>query len=139
MLAVYGVAATGAALGLRRWRNGVRPLTPMELVLFGLAADHLSRTITKGSITSVVRSPFTRFKEPAGASEVNEEVVGHGWRHAVGELLTCPFCMAQWVSTALIAGKIATPQFTAAAVSVCAVARVSDYLQLVYTRLKGDG
>lgn len=104
----------------------------MELVLLGLATEHLSRLITKDSVTSVLRSSFTEFKEPAGEGEVNEEVVGTGLRHAVGELVSCPFCIAQWVATGLVAGRLLAPRLTGAAVSVCAVARASDYLQVLY-------
>jgi hypothetical protein len=71
----------------------------MDLLLYALATEHLSRVITKDSLTSVLRSPFTRFKEPAGEGEVNEDAIGTGARHAVGELFTCPFCMAQGVAT----------------------------------------
>lgn len=87
-------------------------------------------------MTAPFRAPFTEFDEPAGQGEVNEEVVGTGLRHAVGELLTCPFCVAQWMATALVAAGVAAPQLTTAAVSVCAVARDSDYLQLTYGLLR---
>ena len=76
--------------------------------------------------------PFTVFQEPAGEGEVNEEVIGHGAQHAIGELLTCPFCLGQWVATALVAGTVAAPTLTTAIVSVSALARASDYLQLLY-------
>jgi hypothetical protein len=68
----------------------------MDLLLYGLATEHLSRIITKDSVTAVLRAPFTHFKGAVGEGEVNEDVVGKGFRHAVGELLTCPFCAAQW-------------------------------------------
>jgi hypothetical protein len=129
---VYGVAAGGLALALRKRAGGMRRLDVMDLALYGLATEHLSRLITKDSVTAVLRAPFTEFKEPAGEGEVNEEVVGHGTRHAVGELLTCPFCVAQWVATALVAGRIAAPDLTRAVVAVSATARLSDYLQLLY-------
>ena len=108
----------------------------MSLVLYALATEHLSRVITKDSVTSVLRAPFTRFKEPAGEGEVNEEVVGQGARHAIGELLTCPFCAAQWVATGLVAGSVAAPTLTTAVISVSAAARASDYLQLLYGVLR---
>jgi Protein of unknown function (DUF1360) len=132
LIAVYGVGAGGLALALRKQRGRLRRLDGMDLVLYGLATEHLSRLITKDSVTSVLRAPFTEFKEPAGEGEVNEEVVGHGTRHAVGELLTCPFCAAQWVATALVAGRVAAPNLTRAVVTVSAMARLSDYLQLLY-------
>ena len=49
-------------------------------------------------MTSPLRAPFTRFEGASGHAEVAEEVREHGGvKHAVGELLTCPFCLAQWV------------------------------------------
>jgi hypothetical protein len=128
----YGVMAGGLAVALRKRAPTLRRLDAMDLVLCGLATEHLTRLITKDSVTAVLRAPFTEFKEPAGEGEVNEDAVGHGTRHAVGELLTCPFCSAQWVATALVAGRIAVPSLTRAIVFVGAAARLSDYLQLLY-------
>lgn len=136
LLASYAVLAASVTFGLRRKRGDLRSLRPMDLLLYGLATQHLSRTITKDSVTAVLRSPFAKFKEPAGEGEVNEEAIGTGTRHAVGELITCPFCMAQWVATALVAGTVATPSLTTAVVSVSAAARVSDYLDLLYGLLR---
>jgi len=90
----------------------------------------VSRLITKDSVTSVVRAPLTRFDELACEGEVNESPVGTSLRKATGELLTCPFCIAQWVATGLVAGRIMAPRLTSAAASTFAVIRLSDYLQL---------
>jgi hypothetical protein len=136
ILVSYAVLVSAVMIGLRRKRSGLRALSPMDLLLYGLATQHLSRTITKDSVTAILRSPFTRFKEPAGEGEVNEDVIGTGARHAIGELITCPPCMAQWVATALIAGTLASPPLTTAVVSVSAAARVSDYLDLIYGLLR---
>jgi hypothetical protein len=132
LLGTYGMVVGAAALGLRRKRHRARAVSAMDVALMSLATAHLSRLITKDSVTAVLRVPFTRFEEPAGEGEVNEQVVGHGLRHAVGELLTCPFCAAQWVATALVAGRVAAPNLTAAVVTLSAVARLSDFLQLAY-------
>src|SRR5258708_25677834 len=79
----YGVLSAVLALLLRRKRFAVRPLSPWNFALSALAAEHISRLISKASVTSPVRSPFTEFKEAAGEGEVNEEVVGSGPRHAI--------------------------------------------------------
>jgi hypothetical protein len=136
LIGVYGAFAGALVLGLRHKKDRVRSLSGRELLLLGLATEHLSRLMTKDSVTAVLRSPFTRFKEPAGEGEVNEEVTGTGLPHALGELLTCPFCVAQWFATALVAGQVAAPALTTAVVSISAAARVSDYLQLVYGFLR---
>jgi hypothetical protein len=132
LLALCAGGSLGVVVLLRRRARRLPQLGPMDLVLYGLATEHLSRLITKDSVTAVLRAPFTEFEEAAGEGEVNEKAVGHGTRHAVGELLTCPFCAAQWVATALVAGSVAAPTLTRAVVSVSAMARLSDYLQLLY-------
>jgi hypothetical protein len=134
LLISYGALTGALSLGLRRKGSRIRGLGPMDL--YGLATEHLSRVMTKDSVTAVLRSPFTRFKEAAGEGEVNEEVVGSGMGHAIGELLTCPFCAAQWVATGLVAGSIMAPTVTTAVISVSAVARISDYLSLAYGLLR---
>ncbi|MGH9019214.1 MAG: DUF1360 domain-containing protein [Acidimicrobiales bacterium] len=135
-MAAYALLAGSLAVGLRRRRRDVRRLTALDLLLLGLATEHISRLITKDAVTAPLRAPFTEFEGPAGEGEVNEEAVGRGVRRAVGELVTCPFCVAQWVATGLIAGELIAPELTTAAVSVCAAARASDYLQLVYGILR---
>lgn len=133
MLALYGGLAGGATVLLRSRADRLdNRMDGMDLLVYGLATEHLSRVLTKDSVTAVLRAPFTQFKEPAGEGEVNEDVIGDGARHAAGELLTCPFCAAQWVATALIAGRVAAPRLTQAVVSVSAIARIGDYLQFVY-------
>ncbi len=132
LLAIYGGTCAGLALLLRRRAWRLPALGPMDLLLYGLATEHLSRVLTKDSVTSVLRTPFTQFEGAAGEGEVNEAVVGHGTKHAVGELLTCPFCAAQWVATGLFAGAVAAPALTRAVVSISATARMSDFLQFLY-------
>jgi hypothetical protein len=136
ILLSYGALSGSLVFALRKKHARVRPLNPMSLVLYALATEHLSRVLTKDAVTSVLRAPFTSFKGPAGEGEVNQEVVGEGARRAIGELLTCPFCAAQWVATGLVAGSVAAPTLTTAVISVSAAARASDYLQLLYGALR---
>jgi len=138
LIGTYGLGAT-VAVGLLRDRGDqVRRIDLRSLILLAVATEHLSRLIAKDSITSVLRSPFTHFIEATGEGEVNEEVVGEGVRHAIGELVTCPFCLAQWVAAALVAGTIAVPNFTTALTTVCTLARTSDFLQLAYDHVKNN-
>lgn len=136
MMALYSTVTGGAVLALRRRADRVRRPQPMDLVLLGLATQHLSRLISKDSVTAPLRAPFTELEGAAGEGEVNERVVGKGMRHAVGELLSCPFCLDQWVATALVIGYVASPTLATAAITTLASAQVGDYLQLVYGILR---
>jgi len=65
-----------------------------------------------------------------------EEVREHGGvKHAVGELLTCPFCLAQWVGTAFVFGYATAPRATRLAALTMTTVAGSDVL----TRFKLAG
>lgn len=115
----------------RRRRLPTRPAAA-DLALVAVATHKVSRMLAKDSVLAAVRMPFTRFEEPAGLGEVNESVRGQGVRHAVGELLTCPFCLAQWVATSFTFGMLMAPRATRQVASVFCAVTASDYLQLAY-------
>jgi hypothetical protein len=137
VLGVYGgltgaLAVTGRLLGKRlpsRFDLG-------DTVLLSVATHKASRLLAKDSVTSPLRAPFTKYEEPAGEGELNESVRGHGTRHAVGELLTCPFCLAIWVATGLTAGMVFAPKLTRAVATVLTAVAASDTLQLGYDGAK---
>ena len=91
-----------------------------------------SRLIAKDKVTSFIRAPFTRFQESSGQGEVEEQPCGHGLRFAVGELLVCPYCLAQWVASGLAIGLIGAPRPTRLVSSVLVAHTVSDFLQVAY-------
>src|SRR4029453_1228390 len=96
------VSAAAAAVHASR---GERPeRTPVaDALLLTVATFRLARRIAKDPVTAPIRAPFVRFEGASGHAKVAEEVREHGGaKHAVGELLTCPFCLAQWVGTAFV-------------------------------------
>jgi hypothetical protein len=131
-------AAVAAMVGFGRRRGARLPdrLPPADLGLLTLGIFRASRLITKDSITSVARSPFTEFEEPAGQDEVNERAVGHGLRHALGELVSCPFCISVWLATLGVFGLVVAPRTTRIVCSVLAAVTGSDYLQYVHEALQ---
>jgi hypothetical protein len=54
----------------------------------------------------------------------------------VGELITCPFCTAQWIATAYAFGLAFAPGLTRSAGAVFSAVAVSDWLQFGYARLQ---
>lgn len=128
-VAVFGSAAFAARSFGVRLPAGV---SPWDVTLLSLATHKASRMLAKDPITSPLRAPFTRFAGVSGESELSEEVRGEGGRHAAGELITCPFCVAQWVATAFVGGLVAAPRATRVVAAVFAVKAASDTLQMVY-------
>jgi len=134
---VYGAAVAGLTLFLRRRGRPLPERIPAsDLALLSVATHKLSRLVTKDTVTAPFRAPFTRFKGAGAAGEVNEEPRDDSpAKHAVGELVTCPFCMAQWVGTGFLFGYLLAPRATRAAASLFTMVAASDALQYAYTAL----
>ncbi len=132
-LGAYGVTVASAGAALHRWG---RPLPDRigvyDLGLLALATHKTSRTLTKDAVTAPLRASFTEPIEAGGPGEVNEKVTAPGHRHTLGELLTCPFCMSQWVATGFTVGLLLAPRPTRVAMTVMSVRALSDALQLGY-------
>ncbi len=130
---VYAGGVAGALALLRsRHRQLPEHFTAADVLLVGVASHKLSRLIAKDKVTSFVRAPFTRFQESSGHGEVEEEPCGHGMRLAIGELLVCPYCLAQWIATGLTLSQIAAPRPTRLISAIFAAHTVSDFLQIAY-------
>src|SRR5438270_1924134 len=137
-MGVYaGLVAAGAAAVRAAGRELPSRIPLGDAALLTIATFRLARRIAKDPVTSPLRAPFTTFQGPSGHAEIAEEVREHGGvKHAVGELLTCPFCLAQWVGTAFVFGYVTAPRATRlAALTMTAVAG-SDGLQFLYDAIQ---
>jgi len=110
-----------------------RPATS-DVVLLSIATHKLSRMLSKDAVTSPLRAPFTRYDKPIGSGEVMEQVrdQGSAARHAIGEMLSCPFCLAVWVATGLTGGLVLLPRLTRLVATGLTAVAASDFLQMAY-------
>jgi hypothetical protein len=130
VMAVYGSVVGGLALYVRKKRIPLPArIDPYDVVLVALGTHKLSRLLTHDSVTSPLRAPFTRFKGVSGPAELQEEVRGTGVRHAIGELVTCPFCLSQWIGTGYVFGLVVAPRVTRLVASLFSSLAISDLMQ----------
>ncbi|PIM68007.1 hypothetical protein CTU88_35355 [Streptomyces sp. JV178] len=137
----YLASMTGFGAYTAAWATAVRvrgcPLPdrpqPWDVVLTSVATFRLSRLLSKASVTSPLRAPFTRYVGPQGPAELHEEA--EGGRDTVGELVTCPFCTSVWVVSTLTAGQLLWPRATRTAMGALAALAGADALQLAYSAL----
>jgi len=137
-MGVYVGLVSAAATAVRASRAELPERIPFgDAALLTVATFRLARRIAKDPVTAPLRAPFVRFEGPSGHAEVAEEVREHGGvKHAVGELLTCPFCLAQWVGTGFVLGYVTAPKATRLAALTMTMVAGSDVLQFVYDAIQ---
>ena len=140
LLTAFGasLAAATAAARVTGHAPPERP-HPADVVMAGMATHKLSRLLTKAKVTSFVRAPFTEYERPRGHGEVDERPRGHGARRAVGELLTCPYCLSQWISAGFAAGLVFAPRATRLVAGSYSAQALADFLQLAYRAAEKRG
>jgi hypothetical protein len=137
-MGIYVGLVSAAAAAVRASGRELPERIPFgDGVLLTVATFRLARRIAKDPVTSPIRAPFTRFEGASGHAEVAEEVREHGGaKHAIGELLTCPFCLAQWVGTGFVFGYVTAPRATRLAALTMTLVAGADVLQFVYDAIQ---
>ena len=125
----FGALIAGSLGAARAAGRDIDRPDALDVVLAGLATQKLSRLITKDRVTSFIRAPFTRLEGRAGHGELNEKPRGEGMRHALGELLVCPYCLAQWIGGGFAVGWIFAPRTTRFLAAMWAAQSVADAAQ----------
>jgi uncharacterized protein DUF1360 len=131
-MSVYGALSAGLAVLARMQKRQLPRASASDIALVACATHKLARLIAKDAVTSPIRAPFTQFTGASGDAELAEEVRGDGVKHAVGELITCPFCLAQWLATGFTFGLIFAPRMTRLVAATMTAVAGSDFLQLAY-------
>ncbi len=124
-------AAWGAAVGMRKTKLPDRH-DPLDTLFTAAATFRLGRLLSKGSVTSPLRAPFTRYKEATGPAEVSESPRGGDLRSTVGELVTCPFCLSVWLTTTITGAHLLWPRATRTVTGALTALAVADTMQLGY-------
>jgi hypothetical protein len=126
LTAVFGTAFAG---GLALTRERLPQQTAAgDVALLSVATFKLSRLIARERVTAGIRVPFT---DAEGARPQ-----GRGMRRALGELLTCPYCLEQWIAGGFVVGLAAAPRATRATATLFTVVAASDLLQHGWRRLQ---
>jgi hypothetical protein len=131
LVCLYNGAVVAFALAQRRSERGLPERIPAgDLALLSIGTYKVSRLIAKDRIMSFARAPFTRLEgESDRPGEVTEEPRGKGLQHAIGELLVCPYCLGQWVGTALFAAYLREPALARTVAAAFTIISGSDLLQ----------
>ena len=134
--ALVGVFNLIFALFLLIARRTGRPIPERietrDIALLGVATHKLSMLLANDAVTSPLRAPFTQLEEKRSPKSVDEKPRGEGVRRSVGELLTCHFCVGQWIASFFTYGLVFAPAVTRLVASIFAVVALSDHLHQTY-------
>jgi hypothetical protein len=128
------LSGVAAAATLVRRRGAVTTMGPGDIALLAAGTHKLARVATQEKVTRPMREPFTdTVEEPDGT--VAEQPKDSGARRAVGELVTCPFCLSVWIATALTTLFLVAPRGARLALGGLTAMVGSDFLQRAWARL----
>ena len=130
---VVGLAGATAVLGRLK-----TPLAPGDLLTMGLATHSIARILTKERVTMPLRSPFTTQADHGRSGGHESKPRGHGMQRALGELLTCPHCIAPWVALGLMAGHVLAPLPTRAITTLFSTVALAGAFHHAYAWLDGQ-
>ena len=102
-----------------------------DMARVGLASYKIGRLIAKDEVTTWVRAPVTRDED---AQEPERE----GMARALGELVTCPYCIGVWVSAGLTGALALRPRETRFLTAVFGAQAVADFLNAAFVRVRDD-
>jgi hypothetical protein len=106
-----------------------------DIVLLGVATHKLSWIVSRDTITAPLRAPFTELEEVKSPTDVQEKPRDTGLQRALGELLTCRFCLGMWISAIFTYGLVLVPAATRLIGAIFAILTVSDHLHQAYKAL----
>ena len=128
------IGLVGARVDGRRRRVSV-----VDIGLIGLASHRVGRIVAFERVAVPLREPFTA-TVPDGTG-VDETVVarGRGVQWAIGELMSCPTCVASWAALMMYVGLAVVPGPTRALISVLAAAGVAEVVHNAVEQLEWGG
>jgi len=111
-----------------------------DLLVLGGATYKLSRLISRDRVTSFLRAPFTELTGPSSTQgEVIEKPRGRGIQRGLGELLTNPVSVAQWVASCFVYGLVLAPRTTRLLASIFTLATIADFTRAGHLALAKAG
>jgi Protein of unknown function (DUF1360) len=100
-----------------------------DMARIGLASYKLGRLVAKDDVTTWMRAPVTR-------DEDAQEPEPQGMARAIGELVTCPYCVGIWVAAGFSCSLVLFPRETRFATTVFGAQAVADFLNAAFVKAR---
>jgi Protein of unknown function (DUF1360) len=100
-----------------------------DVARIGLSSYKIGRLVAKDDVTTWVRAPVTRDDD---ATEPKPE----GLARALGELVTCPYCVGVWTAAGLAYALVLFPRETRVVTTIFSAQAVADFLNAAFVKLQ---
>jgi hypothetical protein len=97
----------------------------------GLASYKLGRLVAKDEVDGLHPGPVTEGQESG-----EEEPKGEGLERALGELVTCPYCIGLWLAAGLSCSLVLFPRETRFVTTIFGAQAVADFLNAGFVKAK---
>lgn len=136
LLAIYGTGTAGLLAWAARNEHTFDDISLQDLLVLGVGSHKLARMISKDRVGTVLRQPFTEYDGTDGAlpGEAKESARRDrgSFIQAVGELLSCPYCMTTWAGTALFGTFLADRKLGRTLGALLSTLSLADMAQSFY-------
>jgi Protein of unknown function (DUF1360) len=129
LTAVFGGVLGGFLLLTRRRLPERVPFG--DILRIGLASYKVGRLVAKDDVTTWVRAPVTQDPDAT-------EPKPRGVERALGELVTCPYCVGVWIASGLSYALVLFPRQTRLVTTIFGAQAIADFLNAAYVKLKAD-
>jgi hypothetical protein len=100
-----------------------------DVARIALASYKMSRVVAKDEVTTFLRAPVT--EDPEAQQPKKEGIAA-----VLGELVTCPYCLGLWFSSALAYGHVVAPRQARFATAIFSSYALTDFLHAGFVRLR---
>ena len=132
LVGAYSALTLGA--GVARRRRDVPSVS--ELVVVGLASHRVGRMLAFERVGEPFREPFTATVPDESGADDTVVARGRGVRWVVGELVSCPTCVATWAALAMSLMRRFAPGPTSILIGSLATAGVAEVVNGLSERLE---
>jgi hypothetical protein len=100
-----------------------------DVARIGLASYKVGRLVARDRVAKFVRAPVTRDEEAL-------EPEPQGWPRALGELVTCPYCIGLWTAAGFSYGLVLFPRETRFVTALFGAQAIADFLNAGYAKTR---
>ncbi|MCM3569970.1 DUF1360 domain-containing protein [Neobacillus mesonae] len=116
----------------------MKDITFLQLLILSFASFRLTRLLVFDKITEFLRAPFfdeVEMENEVGELEVYYSPKQRGFKHFMGELLSCYWCTGIWMAALVVAIFFLFPVYSVPIILILAIAGIASLIETIIQRI----